>query len=428
MIGLPSTTFKGIQKQYKDVLDENKKISQTETTGGFLDSKNEKRYNAAVSCWRSYVVSNKKHNVNVDNLNLLTIKSKGDIRRAPAPFVRKMKDDYHNITKLFSEIKRNGKKEEYENISIYSFLSLFQECVDFTTDPKYVNAFSKAYAQYEKNKNKPKYTDSTTIFVMIHQILVYYMSFCMGFLNREIDLEPTFGENLPISKYVSDVEYLQANKYKSFMSSFGTTVIQILGILKTLKNPSLELDKVIKIQEEGKEKLKGAESFDAIGRGKVFNELATESYLVDKTFEPTRGQEEAVTVALIVAASIIGFFLLIFAIRRCIYFIGTFTTDFIGYLMIDEVTITMNVEALKEKLANTTNEAEAKKLKKIIEKQEKWIEKFHNITSKATQESDEVVYESAAIVEEEDREIDREEETSTSSPDSTGGDDFQILL
>ena len=29
MIGLPSTTFKGIQKQYTDVLDENKKISQT---------------------------------------------------------------------------------------------------------------------------------------------------------------------------------------------------------------------------------------------------------------------------------------------------------------------------------------------------------------------------------------------------------------
>lgn len=305
---------------------------------------------------------------------------------------------------------------------------MYQECVDFLTDPKYVSAFSKAYAEFEKNKNKPKQADATNIFVMIHQILVYYISFCTGLINRELDLSPIFSGNYTGDEYIENVEYLQKSKYKSFMSSIGITVIQTLGILKTLKNPAAEVDKCIKTQKEGIEKIKSAESFDAIGRGKIYNELSQESYLVDRTFEPSRGQEEAVTIALIVAGSILGFFVLIFLIRRCIYFIGTFTTDFMGYLMIDEETISMNIESLKEKLENTSDPKEIKKLKSIIEKQEKWLARFKSITDKATQESDQVVYEAAAIVEEEDREIEKESSSSDSYATDTGGDDFKIIL
>lgn len=429
MIGLPDTSYKGIKEQYKKILEENKKISNTEfSTGGFLDKTNEKRYLAGVDTWRTYIVNNKKNNKNVESLNMMTLKCKGDIRKAPVSFQNKIKSDYHNITKLFGELKNNTKKPEYENITLYSFLSLYQECVDFLTDPKYVSAFSKAYAEFEKNKNKPKQTDATNIFVMIHQILVYYISFCTGLINRELDLSPIFSGNYTGDEYVDNVEYIQKSKYKSFMSTIGITVIQTLGILKTLKNPAAEVDKCIKTQKEGIEKIKSAESFDAIGRGKIYNELSQESYLVDRTFEPSRGQEEAITIALIVAGSILGFFVLIFLIRRCIYFIGTFTTDFMGYLMIDEETISMNIESLKEKLENTTDPKEIKKLKSIIEKQEKWLAKFKSITDKATQESDQVVYEATAIVEEEDREIEKESSSSDSYATDTGGDDFKIML
>ena len=96
--------------------------------------------------------------------------------------------------------------------------------------------------------------------------------------------------------------------------------------------------------------------------------------------------------------------------------------------MIDEETISMNIESLKEKLENTTDPTEIKKLKSIIEKQEKWLAKFKSITDKATQESDQVVYEAAAIVEEEDREIEKESSSSDSYATDTGGDDFKIML
>ena len=47
MIGLPDTSYKGIKEQYKKILEENKKISNTEfSTGGFLDKTNEKRYSS----------------------------------------------------------------------------------------------------------------------------------------------------------------------------------------------------------------------------------------------------------------------------------------------------------------------------------------------------------------------------------------------
>ena len=111
MIGLPDTSYKGIKEQYKKILEENKKISNTEfSTGGFLDKTNEKRYLAGVDTWHTYIVNNKKNNKNVESLNIMTLKCKGDIRKAPVSFQNKIKSDYHNITKLFGELKNNTKK------------------------------------------------------------------------------------------------------------------------------------------------------------------------------------------------------------------------------------------------------------------------------------------------------------------------------
>ena len=145
-------------------------------------------------------------------------------------------------------------------------------------------------------------------------------------------------------------------------------------------------------------------------------EISEESYLEnDLSF----GKEEALTVALIVIASIMGLFFLIKGIRRAIYMTGTIKTDVSDYIKVDVVTIMMNIQSLKDKLDNTTDEKERKKIQAIIDKQQKFVDRFKEKYTDVIEESSQASYESSYVIEDEDS---SDEETSSS------GNDYDILL
>jgi lysyl-tRNA synthetase class I len=96
--------------------------------------------------------------------------------------------------------------------------------------------------------------------------------------------------------------------------------------------------------------------------------------------------------------------------------------------MVDEATIRMNIEILKEKLANTTDPKEKKKLEKIIEKQEKWADKFKNMTDKFKQDAQDSTYQAEAIASEDDQYIEQQSDDSNTSAPETNGTDFPIIM
>ena len=114
-----------------------------------------------------------------------------------------------------------------------------------------------------------------------------------------------------------------------------------------------------------------------------------------------------------------GLFFLIKGIRRAIYMTGTIKTDVSDYIKVDVVTIMMNIQSLKDKLDNTTDEKERKKIQAIIDKQQKFVDRFKEKYTDVIEESSQASYESSYVIEDEDS---SDEETSSS------GNDYDILL
>jgi hypothetical protein len=99
---------------------------------------------------------------------------------------------------------------------------------------------------------------------------------------------------------------------------------------------------------------------------------------------------------------------------------GTIKTDITEYIKVDVVTVMMNIESLKEKLNNTTDEKERKKLQSIIDKQQKFVDKFKDKYAEISDESSKVEYEADYVIKDED---DNDNDSKSSSDD-----DYSILL
>ena len=277
-------------------------------------------------------------------------------------------------------------------------------------DSKYVNAFKVAYDEYNKNR-----ADSSVvnIFVMCHQLLVSYLFFTMGTINPCILPKASSLNEKDFEEYLENTQ----KEYNSLIESLGFTSLEVVKNLELIKNPSDEIKKAIKTQKESSEKLaKAKESCDSTILQNTLYEISEESYVEeDQKF----GTEEALTVVLIVLGSIIGLFAIIAGIRRAIYLCGTLKTDISEYIKVDVVTVMMNIESLKEKLDNTTDEKERKRLQSIIDKQQKFVDKFSSKYQDLADESDSASYEASYTIEEED---------SSDSQDNSYNDDYDILI
>lgn len=404
-------TFKEIENQYKKINSYTQKMKNNGSfsSGGFFNNSVEKKYTRALDSWEKYFVANKSNSNNIRFINQITFQVDGDITKTK-DFYKSLQLHQKNLTEITKNI---SSKEVKEN----SYITIFNDVYNILTNTKYISTFKVAYDEYKKNKSTVKGSISNII-IMCNQVLVSYVYYCMGTLNpitinTYLDVE----KDKSLEKEFIDILKESQDSYWAIISDIGFSALEISKVLENVKNPSEELKKAIKTQKESSDKLaKAKESHDTAVLQNTLYEISEESYLKnDLSF----GKEEALTVALIVIASIMGLFFLIRGIRRAIYMIGTIKTDVSEYIKVDVVTIMMNIQSLKDKLDNTTDEKERKNIQAIIDKQQKFVDRFKEKYSDVMEESSQASYESSYVIEDEDS---SDEETSSS------GNDYDILL
>ena len=409
-------TFKEIESQYKKINTYTQKMKNNGSlsSGGFFNKDVEKKYRRALDSWNKYFVANKSNSNNIRFIKTITFDVAGDIT--------KTKDFYKSLQlhqKNLSEIVKNISSKEVKESS---YITIFNDVYNILTNQKHIAAFKIAYDEYKKNSSNVKGSVSD-ILIMCNQILVSYLYYCMGTLNPitingYLDVEKInkkFDQNLE-KQFIELLKDTQ-DGYWAIISDIGFSALEISKVLENIKNPAEEIKKAIKSQKESGNKLATAkESHDTLVLQKTLYEISEESYLEnDLSF----GKEEALTVALIVIASVFGLFALITGIRRAIYMIGTIKTDVTEYIKVDVVTVMMNIQSLKEKLDNTTDEKERKKIQAIIDKQQKFVDKFKDKYSEIADESSQSSYEADYVIDDEDS-----NDNETSSSDN----DYDILL
>ena len=404
-------TFKEIENQYKKINSYTQKMKNNGSlsSGGFFNNSVEKKYTRALDSWEKYFIANKSNSNNIRFINQITFQIDGDITKAK-DFYKSLQLHQKNLTEITKNI---SSKEVKEN----SYITIFNDVYNILTNAKYISTFKVAYDEYKKNKSTVKGSISNII-IMCNQVLVAYIYYCMGTLNpitinTYLDVE----KDKNLEKEFIDILRESQDSYWAIISDIGFSALEISKVLENVKNPSEELKKAIKTQKESSDKLaKAKESHDTAVLQNTLYEISEESYLEnDLSF----GKEEALTVALIVIASIMGLFFLINRIRRAIYMIGTIKTDVSEYIKVDVVTVMMNIQSLKDKLDNTTDEKERKRIQAIIDKQQKFVDRFKEKYSDIMEESSQASYESSYVIEDEDS---SDEETSSS------GNDYDILL
>ena len=404
-------TFKEIENQYKKINSYTQKMKNNGSlsSGGFFNNSVEKKYTRALDSWEKYFIANKSNSNNIRFINQITLQVDGDITKAK-DFYKSLQLHQKNLTEITKNI---SSKEVKEN----SYITIFNDVYNILTNTKYISTFKVAYDEYKKNKSAVKGSISNII-IMCNQVLVAYIYYCMGTLNpitinTYLDVE----KDKNLEKEFIDMLRESQDSYWAIISDIGFSALEISKVLENVKNPSEELKKAIKTQKESSDKIaKAKESHDTAVLQNTLYEISEESYLEnDLSF----GKEEAITVALIVIASIMGLFFLIKGIRRAIYMTGTIKTDVSEYIKVDVVTVMMNIQSLKDKLDNTTDEKERKKIQAIIDKQQKFVDRFKEKYTDVMEESSQASYESSYVIEDEDS---SDEETSSS------GNDYDILL
>ena len=404
-------TFKEIENQYKKINSYTQKMKNNGSlsSGGFFNNSVEKKYTRALDSWEKYFIANKSNSNNIRFINQITFQVDGDITKAK-DFYKSLQLHQKNLTEITKNI---SSKEVKEN----SYITIFNDVYNILTNTKYISTFKVAYDEYKKNKSAVKGSISNII-IMCNQVLVAYIYYCMGALNpitinTYLDVE----KDKNLEKEFIDILRESQDSYWAIISDIGFSALEISKVLENVKNPSEELKKAIKTQKESSDKLaKAKESHDTVVLQNTLYEISEESYLEnDLSF----GKEEALTVALIVIASIMGLFFLIRGIRRAIYMIGTIKTDVSEYIKVDVVTVMMNIQSLKDKLDNTTDEKERKKIQAIIDKQQKFVDRFKEKYSDVMEESSQASYESSYVIEDED---------SSDEEISSSGNDYDILL
>jgi len=413
-------TYKDIQKEYLKINSAIKNSNHNDIGGGFFDKATEKKYQRAISSWNDYFVRNKNSTSNIEYLKKLTFGTKGDITK-----FKEFNDSLKMHTKYLNEILSGCKSSK--DICENSYIKIFMDVSDILTNSKYINAFKVAYDEYEKSKTNIN-GNICNIFIMCHQIMTSYLYFCMGTINHSVISSYNQTKSLNINKnelnkdFVNFLEESQ-NIYHCIISDIGFIALECAKNFEAMKNPSDEIKKAIKTQKESNDKIaKAKESHDLSVIQKAYYEISNESYLCDDSSN-IKGSEDAIVVAAIVVVSIVGLFALIAGIRRAIYICGTLKTDINNYIKVDVITVSMNIELLKEKLDSETDPKERKRIQSIIDKQQKFVDKFASKCQDAVDESEQVSYEVTYTIDDEDKTDEKDIETSSSDD---GGYDILI--
>lgn len=413
-------TFKEIENFYKDC-DKFTKQNNQNLSGGFISKKTEKSFSRCISSWKKTYIENKNNNLNIKRINDITFNTKGN------PF--NDKDFSKIITFTYDKYKSIIKEcKNDKRISENSILKVYCDVYDALKNQKLQKMYNLAYDEFDK-KNRVTNNSVENIMIMCHQLMVSFIYYSLAFSPNLIDTYQSDNKN----NYYIVVNEEQTEFYK-FIKVIGFTALQTSFLFNSFKNPAEDLKKAIKTQKESSEKIaKAKESYDIATTKSLYYELSTESYLVDDSNNLDRGEESAIMVAVIILGVISGLLALIPLIRHAIYMSGTLKVDMEESLKIDVMTIMVNIESLKEKRDATTDPKERKKIQSIIDKQQKFVDKHKDLVEQMVADTTAASYESDYVIENEDKEDEKEIANDTSSTENGGnssdsGDSFQILI
>lgn len=420
------TTFNGIKNYYAKTEAKYKASAANSNGGSLLDVSIEKKFKNTITYWNKMLEKNGKQNVNINNLYDMFVSSKGDPNKLKNEIISIIKTDYSIISNIFKNTKN-------KNITDYSSFSIYKQAYETLFDPKNVSAFKKAYELREKSKNKPNnIIYIIDLFFILWVILVFVLIYHSVSINtvtfnvlgitgntKDADFKQGTFLNNQINKSLESILSSIQKEQKGFLSGIGFASIEISLMLNTIKNPTKEIVDCVKKDEEMKKKIASAESLDMVEKNKAYYEMSKECYIADRSMIPNRGNEEFVTVALVLIGAIVGFVLLINIIRRAIYQIGTIYIDVVGMIMVENECLRMNIKELQEKMDKETDPKAKKKWQSIIDKQLKWNARFEKFINDARGESTSSAYEAEEEIVTQDTQTE---------PENTGDDDYEILL
>jgi hypothetical protein len=350
-------SFKGFQKEIEKSSNKFKKGSGTKE-GGFINPELERDCNLSFNYFYKKILNGK--NSNLTGLYSVTTKISGDLNK-----INRETLDYFKA--CYNKCENIVKKTSSKNIKEYSVLKLYMDTFDILLNSKYIAAFKKAYSYIDKNSNIGNTPSAASIFTMLHLILTYFL-FHSSLIITKIFVLIDKESLVDIKEYENIIEAV-THEFKAMVISVGFPSIHIINYLNSLSNPLSDLNKAIDEEKKIKDKMKSKENLN-------YDELSKEAYLVDNTNKRGAESISAITLALIIAGAIAGIILLIYIIRRALYFIGAVKIDTVNYIFEEREMLKMNVEGLNEKLASLTDKNEIAKLKEVIKKQNEWIDKF----------------------------------------------------
>jgi hypothetical protein len=360
-------TFNGIMGQIRK--SENRYKQQKDAnTGGFITPQIEKEFNLVISYWRKNILNG--NNRNLEGLEMLTMKTGGDIKQGPADFVNLMIKDAALYKMLTNKFKAN------KNISEYSFIRIYLMAYSILTDSKYVAVFKKAYANVKKTKTKPTGSNVSDIFVMIHTILCHYVAVSIGTINTlfysSLTNNGTSWDSLP-APLVEDLCRDLQKEFKGTIAVPGYATIDFFYFFNSLgASPVTEFSKAVKAEEDTvNEVTKSKENFN-------YYKASEDKYLVNRTSEATAGTEEALTVILVLVGIIAGILALGKLIQVSIYKIASIKVDIVKYVLIEYEILRMGIDELDDKIANEKDPKVKRKYENIKKRQEDWMRRYEN--------------------------------------------------
>ncbi len=359
---IADTSYNGIAHQIRKC-DTKYKAQKGANSGGFISPQIEREFNLAISYWRKKIING--NNSNMYGLDQLTWKTEGNIKNGPAEFVNLMIKDAALFKLITNKFKGN------KNIAEFSFLRIYLLAYELLTDTKNISVFQKAYKICKQTKGKPSGSNIADIFVMTHTVLSHFLASCIGTINT-VFYQTITSSTVSWENYnEAGLEELILKLQKDFRATVGIpgfATIELYYFFNSMGNPLQEFNKSLKVEADTlKEMTTAKEAFD-------YYSASNDRYLVNRTGD--RGQEEFVTVALILVGIIAGIIAVGKIIQWSIYKIASLKIDIVKYIIIENEILRMGIEELDQKILNEKNPAAKKKLEQIKKRQEGWRNRF----------------------------------------------------
>ena len=296
------------------------------------------------------------------------------LERTKGDYKKRETKIYNKVALLASFIDQQIRRDP-EGILTHSLLGVYVEMWDFVNNPQTVGIFKKSFDIVDK---KGEDNTAITIFKLAYFSTVFALELATIHL-VEFELDIYNGKDPKDS--IQDI----MKKHASYMKNIVFPMIQILAFFKNTKNLVTVITKISSEEDAAKAKT-GKESVTAVA--------ATVGAFLTASVPG---------IGISVIAGIIIILLGIIPLIRCIiYWSKTMEIDTGKELELRSELLDNNILGLKEKLEETTDEKERKRLEEVIAKQEEYVEKWRARSKKILTSENEANYMTETTIQKED--------------------------